>query len=409
MSMANDIDNEQKDLDAAGQLAAGFRWLKFGPALEKDYRLDQRIAGLPQLRVALSLGFFFGLSFLGLDYFMGERGFSSPDVVARFVANQSFVVSMLIATYIASMRPFLSWFGVLVCLNLAVSSLFVTTVGQAQGIGAPYTGFLVLTFYTYFFVGLRFWPAFWTSLSIFAALMVTAVMREVPAGAQLYNGMFMLFANLIGATGLYNIEYNRRKSFLEARELRKLAGSDPLTLLANRGTFTTHLDRTWRNCKRTGDALTVAMVDIDQFKKFNDQFGHQAGDDALVRVAALVGEVGSRPLDLAARYGGEEFVLVLPGCTLAHARERLQNLRRDIEDLDIKNPESPVSDVLTISAGVAQVYPQETDRSADGLLQMADQALYSAKQQGRNRVVIAAEDPELQTGIFRFEDLRVAG
>ncbi len=407
--MANGIDNNQQDLDAGGQLAAGFRWLKFAPGLEKPYRAYQRAEGLPQLRIALTLGFIFGLSFLAMDFFLGEPGLSSPAVLARFIANQSFVITMLLATFIPTMRPFLSWFGVLVCLNLAVSSLFVTTVGQARGISLPYTGFLVLTFYTYFFVGLRFWPALWTSMGIFAAVAGVAALRDVPLAAQIYNGGFLWFSNLIGATGLYNIEYNRRKSYLEARELEKLAGSDPLTGLANRGTFTTHLDRTWRHGKRTGDALTVAMVDVDYFKKYNDRYGHQAGDRALQRIAALVAEVGSRPLDLAGRYGGEEFVLVLPGCTLAHARERLQNLRRDVEDLEIEHADSELGGKLTISAGIAQVSPQDTDRSADGLVQMADQALYSAKQQGRNRVVIAAEDPDLQTGIFRFEDLRVPG
>lgn len=357
----------------------------------------------------MSLGFIFGLSFLTLDYFLGERGLSSPDIFTRFIANQSFVISMLLATFFTSMRPFLSLYGVLVCLNLGLSSLFVTTIGQARGIGVPYAGFLVLTFYTFFFVGLRFWPALLTSASIFLAVIAVPVLREVPFAALLYNGAFLLFSNVIGATGLYNIEYNRRKSFLEALELQKLAGSDPLTGLANRGTFTTHLDRTWRHGKRSGDALTVAMVDVDHFKKYNDRYGHQAGDRVLQRIAALAADIGNRPLDLAGRYGGEEFVLVLPGCSLAHARERLQNLRRDVEDLDIEHADSDLGGKVTVSAGIAQVCPQETERSADGLVQMADQALYSAKQQGRNRVVIAAEDPELQTGIFRFEDLRVTG
>lgn len=405
--MANDVEIDQKNWDATGQIAAGFRGLDFRSGLEKDYRQYQRDIGLPQLRVALGLGFLFGTSFLGLDYFLGEPGLSNPNVLLRYIANQSFVITMLLATFLGSMRPYLGWFGVLVCLNLAVSSLFITTVGQARGVGLPYAGLLVLIFYTYFFVGLRFRPALVTATSIFFAAIGAAVVSEVPTGELLYNGVFLLFANLIGATGLYNIEYHRRKSFLEARELQRLAGSDPLTGLANRGTFTTHLDRTWRHGKRTGDSLTVAMVDVDHFKKYNDRYGHQAGDRVLQRIAALIAEVGSRPLDLAGRYGGEEFVLVLPGCTLAHARERLQNLRRDVEDLEIEHADSELGGKVTVSAGIAQVYPQETERSADGLVQMADQALYSAKQQGRNRVVIAAEDPELQTGIFRFEDLRV--
>ena len=396
-------------MTAGEQLARGFIWLNFSPRLEHEFRLYQRDSGILQLRVALLLGFLFGASFLALDYFLGEPGLSNQLVLYRFLMNQSLIVVMFAATFFETSRHHLGWLGIAVCLNLAFSSLFITSVGEARAIGTPYSGYLLLIFYTYFFVGLRFWPALATATMIFAVVTAIFALRGMPTAALLYNSMFLLFANLVGATGLYNVEYNRRKSFLEARELKKLAGSDPLTGLANRGTFATHLDRTWRNGKRTGDALTVAMIDIDQFKKYNDRFGHQAGDDALTRVAALIAEVGCRPLDLAARYGGEEFVLVLPTCSLAHARERLQNLRRDIEDLEIQNPDSEVSDVITISAGVAQVYPQETQRSADGLLQMADQALYSAKQHGRNRVATAAEEPDLHTGVFRFNNLQVAG
>lgn len=406
--MQDAIDSDKEELSAGDQLAAGFWWLRFSPKLEKEFRQHQRAGGLPQLRIALFLGFLFGMSFLVLDFFLGEIGFSSPKVPLRFAINQSLIVIMFGCTFFPAARPHLGWLGAAVCLNLAISSLFITSVGQARGVGTPYAGFLLLILYTYFFVGLRFWPALLTAITIFVSVTATFIFREIPSAILIYNSLFLFFAILVGATGLYNIEFIRRKSFLEARELQKLAGSDPLTGLANRGTFATHLDRTWRNAKRAGEALTVAMIDIDYFKKFNDRYGHQAGDEALVRVAALVAEVGDRPLDLAGRYGGEEFVLVMPGCTLAHARERLQNLRHDVEDLEIRHEDSDAGNVITISAGVAQVYPQETNRSADGLLQMADQALYSAKQQGRNRVVIAAEDPDLQTGIFRFEDLRVA-
>jgi diguanylate cyclase (GGDEF)-like protein len=394
---------------AGEQLAKGFRWLRFSPRLESAFRNHEREAGLPQLRVALLLGFSFGLSFLALDYFVGTLGLSDPRVLYRFMMNQSLVMVMFAATFFTRAQPHLGWLGVLVCLNLALSSLFITSVGAAQAIGTPYAGYLLLIFYTYFFVGLRFWPALATASTVVLVITSVFTMQGMPAGPLLYNSLFLFFANLIGAMGLYNVEYNRRLSFLEARELQKMAGSDALTGLANRTSFNEHLRRTWRNGVRTGEALTVAMLDVDQFKKFNDRFGHQAGDHALTRVAALVAEVGDRPLDLAARYGGEEFVLTMPGCTLAHAQERLETLRQRVLELHIANPDSEVGDVITISAGVAQVFPQETKRSVDGLVQMADEALYSAKQQGRNRVVVAAEDPELITGLFDYKRLSVAG
>lgn len=97
--------------------------------------------------------------------------------------------------------------------------------------------------------------------------------------------------------------------------------------------------------------------------------------------------------------------MLLPNCAVAHARGRLQNLRRDIEDLEIRHDASQVASVVTVSAGLAQVSPLETKRSPDGLLQMADEAPYSAKQKGRNRVIVTAQDGAQKTGLFRPEDL----
>jgi len=387
------------------QLSKGFRNLRFSPDLELEFRQDWAARGMLQLRASLVLGFFFGIAFTLLDYFLGERGLSDPSILYRSWINQALILTMLAATFIRGCRPFLQFMGVAVCLSIVGASVFIKNVGELHDVGSPFMGHLVVTFYAYLFIGLRFWPAISAAISILVIVITGAALNGMPMAALLYSSLFLVFANMIGSTGLYNLEYNRRKSFLEAKELMKLAGSDPLTGLPNRGTFTTQLDRVWRHCKRTGETLTLAMLDVDQFKKYNDRYGHQAGDLCLQRVAEVIGDVPNRPFDLAARYGGEEFVLLLPNCTVAHARERLQNLRRDIEDLEIRHEASQVAPVVTLSAGLAQVSPLETKRSPDGLLQMADEALYSAKQQGRNRVIVTAEDDDLETGLFRHEDL----
>ena len=388
----------------ARQLADGFIWLRFSGPLETAFRRHQLAAGMIRLRVALVLGFLFGMSFLLMDYVLGDPGFSGNDVLIRTAINQPLIAGMLAATFVPLLHRYLNAMAVAVCLSIAACSLFVTTVGEARNVGSVFTGFLVLTFYTYLYIGLRFWPAVATSVSVMLAVVATGLVNGLPPGSVVYNGLFLLFANLIGATGLYNLEYNQRKSYLESLVLEDLARSDALTGLANREYFAARLRNVWAHCQREELPLALAMIDIDHFKQFNDQYGHQAGDRCLKQVADAIGEVCRRPLDLAGRYGGEEFIVMLPGASSDHAHLKLSQLLAGIEHLGIPHAASAVAPQVTVSAGLAHLYPHETERSAAGALQLADEALYSAKRKGRNRVVVAREGREksLETGVFHL-------
>lgn len=169
------------------------------------------------------------------------------------------------------------------------------------------------------------------------------------------------------------------------RQLAELSVTDALTGLANRRRFTEVLDIEWRRALRSGGSLALVMVDIDQFKAYNDHYGHLGGDECIRRVAqALRGSV--RPAsDLAARYGGEEFAIVLPSTDLTGAVTAAERLRAAVEALAMPHKPSRHG-MVTISAGVASLMPNESNRSSD-LLQAADAALYDAKHAGRNRVV----------------------
>ena len=388
----------------ARQLADGFFWLRFNGPLEESFRRHQLTVGMIRLRIALVLGFLFGMSFLLMDYVLGEPGFSGTSILARTAINQSLILAMLGATFVPSLHRHLNTMAVLVCLSIAACSLLVTTVGEARNVGSAFTGFLVLTFYTYLYIGLRFWSAVATAGAVMMAVVATSLIDGLPAGSVVYNGMFLLFANLIGATGLYNLEYNQRKSYLESLVLEDLARSDALTGLANREYFADQLRNAWAHCQREALPLALAMIDIDHFKQFNDEYGHQAGDRCLKQVAAAIGEICRRPLDLAGRYGGEEFIVMLPGASSDHAHLKLSQLLAGIEHLGIPHAASAVAPNVTVSAGLAHLYPHDTERSAAGALQMADEALYSAKRKGRNRVVVAREGREksLETGIFHL-------
>lgn len=200
-----------------------------------------------------------------------------------------------------------------------------------------------------------------------------------------------LEARLLAASRVTQLH---RRLAAQSRALRKdsqssfrLARIDPLTGVGNR----LKLDEDLSELTRARDAGCVAMCDVDHFKRYNDTFGHAAGDDILRRIALAIGGAVRRD-DAVYRYGGEEFALVLPGEPLAHAMPALERVREAVSHLGIERrrrtdpPRPGRPDVVTISIGVAPYVPPTAPATA---LQRADEALYRAKSAGRNRVVVS--------------------
>jgi diguanylate cyclase (GGDEF)-like protein/PAS domain S-box-containing protein len=170
--------------------------------------------------------------------------------------------------------------------------------------------------------------------------------------------------------------------------LKTLATKDGLTGLANRRSFDSALDLEWSRARRTKKPLALLFVDVDHFKLFNDQHGHQNGDECLRAVAAAIGGNALRPTDLAARYGGEEFAIVMPDTETEAACVIADRLRRAVMDLRIEHGDPQAGPWVTLSIGVATHIPSD-DVGSDWFLGQADQALYAAKRLGRNRVISA--------------------
>jgi len=167
--------------------------------------------------------------------------------------------------------------------------------------------------------------------------------------------------------------------------LQKLSAQDGLTGIANRRQFDRLLDKEWKRAIRHSSSLSLIMIDIDFFKLFNDTYGHQGGDDCLRQVAAILENSVLRETDMAARYGGEEFVILLPETGVQGALSVAETMRARVEARKIPHEQSKVAAHLTISVGVATAVP-ERDSEPAALLAAADQALYEAKNQGRNQV-----------------------
>ncbi len=173
------------------------------------------------------------------------------------------------------------------------------------------------------------------------------------------------------------------------QQLREQAIRDPLTGLYNRRYLDNTLERELAHCQREGKALSLIMIDVDHFKKYNDCYGHQAGDNCLRNVADALQACAKRASDLVARYGGEEFTLVLADTNCADAQRVAESVRLSIEALAMPHEQSD-SGRVTVSVGVA-VMTEHSYREVENLLRAADLALYRAKQSGRNQVQLAPE------------------
>ncbi len=172
--------------------------------------------------------------------------------------------------------------------------------------------------------------------------------------------------------------------------LSRLAHQDSLSGLANRREFDRRLASEWDRLKRDQKPLAALFIDIDHFKAYNDQYGHAAGDDALVAVGQTIRNALMRPADLAARYGGEEFVVLLPETDSSGASDVAQRIMAAVNNLAIPHTGSTTARHVTVSIGIATALPSTLDNSM-ALLTLADGALYAAKQNGRWQVQVAQE------------------
>jgi diguanylate cyclase (GGDEF)-like protein len=238
-------------------------------------------------------------------------------------------------------------------------------------------------------------------------LVVVGVMLLMSAAlsALLNTGRFdfgFCFGRLFGLAAasfvLINllIENSRLYAKLAAgqAELERLTRVDPLTGIANRRAFDAALDAEWRRAARNHTPLSLLLIDVDNFKSFNDLYGHPAGDECLRTIAEVLMRTARRAGETIARVGGEEFTVLLPGIDRAEAASLAQRLCQTVRDLNFPHAASSVAGHVTISVGAASAVPSHEfwDPGPDGLVERADRALYAAKAAGRDRVAEAGEE-----------------
>lgn len=391
---------------AACQLQGGFRRLRFNEmALERSFQQDHWHDSRAGVHLHVWLAIALVISFILIDELVLLREANVYLLILRVLVLMTLgVCAVATSTKIASTGNYHRVIQVL-------APVFGLGVIANDLINAPHSvsffpAIVLAVFGLYLLMGMLFMPALLSGLFVLVAYMAGAAMVQLPNHELIYNGTVLLFSNVLGAAACYRLEHLRRRAFLEAQLLRDMANRDGLTGIHNRRAFDEHLNRLWQQALREHQSMALLLVDIDHFKAYNDYYGHQAGDQCLRQVAHILTQVCRRPLDFTARYGGEEFAVVLYDVRRDYVQELATNIQTELHRLALSHPAAPVTRQLTVSIGAACVTPMQ-DRSIFGFVQLADEALYEAKDTGRDRAVLKDKEYEdMTTGAFRHPNHR---
>jgi diguanylate cyclase (GGDEF)-like protein len=401
MQAADRLPSEDlPDSPHARQLRAGFSWLTFDGALETEFRRRNFDEHLLHIRVNLCLALLISIAFSVMDsVVLGPNLNRIPSAIHMLVILPVLLIG-LAATFSAQRQRVYAPLAVIAATLLGSSVAAIQVIATLGGISVLFPSLLLSIVFVYFMGGLIFYHALAANMVVMLVYVAVGTALMLPDREFSYDALAMVAANLFCASVVYMHERTSRIRFLEACILREMVARDGLTGIQNRRMFDQHIQRVWQQGVRNQQRVAVLLADIDCFKDYNDRYGHQAGDECLRAVASALSQCARRPLDFVARYGGEEFAVVLYEASREYVAEVLTRIQRSIAELNIPHEASRVASRLTVSIGAAFVLPID-NRTLEGLIQLADEALYSAKEQGRNRVIVMeAEYHNLRTGRF---------
>ena len=374
---------------------------RFPKTLELAFNEYHRTNTLKHLRVALLTGLFLFMVFGIVDLMLLPADRKHMWII-RYVVVCPTIAAGLAFTFALRFRRFIQ---PVISFAMLVASLGIVAMVYFDPTPAKnyyYSGILLLIMGAFTFISLRFlYAVSWALATTFAYGAVAIFANHTDSNILAQNIFNIIATIIIGAFSNYLMENYQRRDFLNALlleyenrqlqtasdELRRLSISDALTTLGNRRHFDLMLDQEWMRSMRSASPISLIMLDIDCFKNYNDNYGHQAGDECIRLVAQKVRGAAKRTGDTSARYGGEEFALLLSGTELADAVIIAEVCRASVESLNIPHGHSTVCDVVTISAGVATMVP-DSKTSSKALVEAADKELYRAKAEGKNRVVL---------------------
>ncbi|MFH2065251.1 MAG: diguanylate cyclase [Pseudomonadota bacterium] len=402
MSTENTFSDELIELEPEIHecLAHGSTFLKFPKKLETFFTaLDT-----PKRRKRY---FLLGLSAIILfDLFCIADRFMLPDVYLTAWKIRLGIVTPLMCLFLILIRikplyRYMDFFAGFLLLLTSASIVWFLILSQHPNVVHYHTGIILIITFGNIVVRIHFRYAFGYSAAILLLYVIGIDhVSQMPVAAAQNSSLVLITAAVISLIGNYQLEGEIRRDFLltllqrintiklEAnnRKLEQLSISDELTGTANRRHFDKTFEREWSSAARNRYPLSLIFLDIDFFKSYNDNYGHQAGDQCLKKIGEALNRNIRRTHDLLARYGGEEFIILLPHTEMEEAFNLSEKIRQSIEHINIKHEFSQIANHITVSLGVASAVPTpQTDSSY--LVEQADAALYQAKNNGRNQVV----------------------
>jgi diguanylate cyclase (GGDEF)-like protein len=373
--------------------------LRFNPEVEAEYVRTHLLDSRLLIRVTCALAAVLAVA-RGVEQAATGFPVGGPAIALALAIIASVLLASL-AWSSAFERRYLPFARVIVPIrNVIVAGCIAAAAADGQ---REMLMFLpVLLFGPFFFLGLSYRTALFTSVLTAVSFVVFGALAGLELPVALRSITFLLIALAGCAVAARHLERLSRTSFLETRLISQLAQHDTLTGTKNRRVFDQHLANFWPQAVAERRTIAILLIDVDHFKAYNDHYGHQAGDRSLRRIAECLQPVVRSPLDVLARYGGEEFVAMLFDVNIDQAIAIADRVRNSVHELGIEHAGSRTSATITISIGVAVIEPSPT-RTPHGALQLADQALYAAKVSGRNRVRVMneADYGMLVTGVFK--------
>jgi diguanylate cyclase (GGDEF)-like protein len=382
----------------ARELRRGPANMRFEARLEAAYRLEHLRRVRTRVRIWHSVNIALVVLFTGDQ--VRRNGIFDALALAHVCALVPCALTLVWLAWSRQYeRLYLRFGGVLIPMFGALIAAFVA-IAVAGGHYEQLGNLMVILFGGFFFAGLLLPQAVLATISTMLAFGYAAYWVGLPFALCMKSTAIMAVAAGIAAFVYRDVERAYRRNFLESALIGELVVRDGLSGLMNRRAFDEHFLFVCHQAMRERRSVALFMVDIDHFKGYNDQWGHQAGDRALRGVAAAISGLARRPLDLAARFGGDEFAVILYDLEFSHAQYLAERLRESVQSLG-SGTEIWNSPEVTVSVGVGFAVPG-TSNNSDGILKLADEALYEAKRAGRNRVIAkgATAHVFLNTGEF---------
>lgn len=358
-----------------------------GADIEAEFRTWYYTSQVNRAHASLNLALLLVFASVGIDL-LGSG--NDPQEFPAAIKLLLIVPLLLITMRVARDPAWRRYFPHFMCASIIATGIAFSVInlgGNTFGISMRYDALVLVTVFTYFLGGLASTLACGTGLALLGLHLFLSSSRNIDLDQMAYESLFLLAINGLGMLSANFTERSVRDAFWRFQTMTQLSELDPLTQLCNRRGFDRRYSDLWDRARREAKPIALAFVDLDHFKNINDQYGHDAGDEALRQVGSVLTRCDPAP-DLCARLGGDELVAAWFGIERPYAETIAARLPRQVEALGLRNEGGAGKGVLTISVGLTLCQPG-SDALPGDCLRRADQALYGAKQAGRNRIAVA--------------------